>query len=116
MFLLINSSEVVNEELLEHINQFLGSVFSTVVIQINTINNKEFSDMLKMYIDKMNSLFNNKDIANSKKANVCFILFYINLINYEFFKQNNINLLQNLIEFSFNELTKDDIIRNLNNF
>ena len=43
-------------------------------------------------------------------------MFYINLLNYDFFKQNNINLLQNLIEFSFNELTKDDIIKNLNNF
>ena len=116
MFLVINNSEVVNEELLEHINQFLGSVFSTIVIQINAINNKEFCDMLKIYIDKMNNLFNNKDIANSKKSNICFILFYINLINYEFLKQNNINLLQNLIEFSFNELTKDDIIKNLNNF
>ena len=116
MFLVINNSEVVNEELLEHINQFLGSVFSTIVIQINAINNKEFSDMLKTYIDKMNNLFNNKDLVNSKKSNICFILFYINLINYDFFKQNNINLLQNLIEFSFNELTKDDIIKNLNNF
>ena len=64
----------------------------------------------------MNNLFNNKDIPNYKKASFCFILFYISLINYEFLKQNNINLLPSLIEYSFNELNKDDILKNLNNF
>ena len=116
IFLVIRDISPLNEELLEHINIFLGSVFSKVVIQINTINNKEYMDSIKIYIEKMNNLFNNKDIPGYKKASVCFILFYISLINYEFLKQNNINLLPSLIEYSFNELTKDDIIKNLNNF
>ena len=116
IFLVIRDTSSINEELLEHINIFLGSVFSKVVIQINTINNKEYMDSIKAYIEKMNNLFNNKDIPGYKKASVCFILFYISLINYEFLKQNNINLLPSLIEYSFNELTKDDIIKNLNNF
>ena len=116
IFLVIRDISPINEELLEHINIFLGSVFSKVVIQINTINNKEYMDSIKAYIEKMNNLFNNKDIPGYKKASVCFILFYISLINYEFLKQNNINLLPSLIEYSFNELTKDDIIKNLNNF
>ena len=116
IFLVIRDISPLNEELLEHINIFLGSVFSKVVIQINTINNKEYMDSIKAYIEKMNNLFNNKDIPGYKKASVCFILFYISLINYEFLKQNNINLLPSLIEYSFNELTKDDIIKNLNNF
>ena len=114
--LLIKDNNLNNEELSNHINTFLESVFSKVVIQINTINNKEYFDSFKIYIDKMNNIFNNKDIPNHKKASVCFILFYISLINYEFLKQNNINLLPSLIEYSFNELNKDDILKNLNNF
>ena len=116
IFLVIKDNNLCNQELSEHINTFLGSVFSKVAIQINTINNKEYFDSIKIYIEKMNNLFNNKDIPNYKKASVCFILFYISLINYEFLKQNNINLLPSLIEYSFNELNKDDILKNLNNF
>ena len=116
LFLVINNSEIISEEFLEHINQFLGNVFSTVVIQINTIKNKEYSDAFKSYIEKMYNLFNNKDISCSNKSTIGFVLFYINLINFDFLKQNNINLLPNLIEYSFNELTKDDILKNLNSF
>ena len=116
LFLVINNSEIISEEFLEHINQFLGNVFSTVVIQINTIKNKEYSDAFKSYIEKMYNLFNNKDISCFNKSTIGFVLFYINLINFDFLKQNNINLLPNLIEYSFNELTKDDILKNLNNF
>ena len=116
LFLVINNSEIISEEFLEHINQFLGNVFSTVVIQINTIKNKEYSDAFKSYIEKKYNLFNNKDISCSNKSTIGFVLFYINLINFDFLKQNNINLLPNLIEYSFNELTKDDILKNLNNF
>ena len=116
IFLVVNNGDIINDELLEHINQFLGSVFSNIVIQINANINKEYSDLLKIYIEKMNNLFNNKDISNYKKSSICFILFYISLINYEFLKQNNINLLPNLIEYSFNELNKEDILKNLNNF
>ena len=116
LFLIINNSNLINEELFGHINQFLGSVFSTLVIQIDKISNKEYSDTIKLYIEKMNNLFNSKDISNSNKSYIGFILFYISLINYEFLKQNNINLLPNIIEFTFNEVTKDDIIKNLDNF
>ena len=116
LYLIINNNDLINEDLLEHINQFLGSVFSTIVIQIDKIENKEYSDIFKLYIEKMNNLFNNKETSNSIKANAGFILFYINLINYDYLKQNNINLLPGLIEYSFNELTKDNIINNLNIF
>ena len=116
LYLIINNNDLINEDLLKHINQFLGSVFSTIVIQIDKIENKEYSDIFKLYIEKMNNLFNNKETSNSIKANAGFLLFYINLINYDYLKQNNINLLPGLIEYSFNELTKDNIINNLNIF
>ena len=116
LYLIINNNDLINEDLLEHINQFLGSVFSTIVIQIDKIENKEYSDIFKLYLEKMNNLFNNKETSNSIKANAGFLLFYINLINYDYLKQNNINLLPGLIEYSFNELTKDNIINNLNIF
>ena len=64
----------------------------------------------------MNNLFNDKETSYLNKANISFILFYINLINYDYLKQNNINLLPGLIEYAFNELTKDNIINNLNIF
>ena len=117
LFLVNNNTDLISEDLLEHINKFLGSVFSTIVIQIKTFNdNKEYYDVFKIYIEKMNNLFNNKDVSNENKSSIGFILFYINLINYDFLKQNNINLLPGLIEYSFNELTKDDILKNLNIF
>ena len=53
---------------------------------------------------------------NIQKSTICYILFYINLINFDFFKQNNINLLPNLIEYSFLELTKDNLLPNFNEF
>ena len=114
--LMINNTDLISEDLLEHINQFLGSVFSTIVIQIDKMENKEYINIFKIYIEKMNNLFNNKETSNSTKANIGFILFYINLINFDYLKQNNINLLPGLIEYSFNELTKDNIINNLNTF
>ena len=117
LYLINNNTDLINEDLLEHINQFLGSVFSTIVIQIkNFNNNKEYYDVFKIYIEKMNNLFNSKETANENKSSIGFILFYINLINYDFLKQNNINLLPGLIDYSFNELTKDDILKNLNLF
>jgi hypothetical protein len=78
--------------------------------------NKEYINILKTYIEKMNNLFNDKETSCSNRANISFILFYINLINYDYLKKNNINLLPGLIEYSFNELTKDNIINNLNIF
>ena len=72
--------------------------------------------MFKIYIDKLNTLFNNKDTSNVKKSSVCYILFYIYLINFDYFKQNNINLLPNLIEYSFTELTKENLLQHLNEF
>ena len=116
LFLIINNNDLISEDLFEHINQFLGSVFSTIVIQIEKMENKEYSNILKTYIEKMNNLFNDKETSCSNKANIGFILFYINLINYDYLKQNNINLLPGLIEYAFNELTKDNIINNLNIF
>ena len=116
LFLVINNNDLISEDLFEHINQFLGSVFSTIVIQIEKMENKECSNILKTYIEKMNNLFNDKETSYLNKANISFILFYINLINYDYLKQNNINLLPGLIEYAFNELTKDNIINNLNIF
>ena len=116
LFLVINNNDLISEDLFEHINQFLGSVFSTIVIQIEKMENKEYSNILKTYIEKMNNLFNDKETSCSNKANIGFILFYINLINYDYLKQNNINLLPGLIEYAFNELTKDNIINNINIF
>ena len=116
LFLIINNNDLISEDLFEHINQFLGSVFSTIVIQIEKMENKEYINILKIYIEKMNNLFNDKETSCSNKANIGFILFYINLINYDYLKQNNINLLPGLIEYAFNELTKDNIINNLNIF
>ena len=116
LFLVINNNDLISEDLFEHINQFLGSVFSTIVIQIEKMENKEYINILKTYIEKMNNLFNDKETSCSNKANISFILFYINLINYDYLKQNNINLLPGLIEYAFNELTKDNIINNLNIF
>ena len=116
LFLVINNNDLISEDLFEHINQFLGSVFSTIVIQIEKMENKEYSNILKTYIEKMNNLFNDKETSCSNRANISFILFYINLINYDYLKQNNINLLPGLIEYAFNELTKDNIINNLNIF
>ena len=116
LFLVINNNDLISEDLFEHINQFLGSVFSTIVIQIEKMENKEYINILKTYIEKMNNLFNDKETSYLNKANISFILFYINLINYDYLKQNNINLLPGLIEYAFNELTKDNIINNLNIF
>ena len=116
LFLIINNNDLISEDLFEHINQFLGSVFSTIVIQIEKMENKEYINILKTYIEKMNNLFNDKETSCSNKSNIGFILFYINLINYDYLKQNNINLLPGLIEYAFNELTKDNIINNLNIF
>ena len=117
LFLINNNNDLISEDLLEHINTFLGSVFSTIVIQIkNFKDNKEYYDVFKIYIEKMNNLFNSKEITNENKSSIGFILFYINLINYDYLKQININLLPGLIDYSFNELTKDDILKNLNTF
>ena len=116
LYLLLNNSDFINEELLEHIYNFLGSAFSTIVIQLDKMNNKEYNDLFKMFIEKMNDSFNNKETPKINRASIGFILFYINLINYEFLKKNNINLIPGIIEYSFNELTKDDILNNLNNF
>lgn len=114
--LLINKTDFVNDELFLHINKFFGSLFSTVVIQISTINDNEFINMFKTYIDNLNNLFNNKECSNIKRSNVCYLLFYINLINFDYFKQNNINLLPTLIEYSYTELTKNNLLTNLNQF
>jgi len=95
---------------------FFGSLFSTVVIQISTINDNEFINLFKTYIDNLNNLFNNKESSNIKRSNICYLLFYINLINFDYFKQNNINLLPILIEYSYTELTKDNLLTNLNQF
>ena len=116
LFLVINNNDLISEDLFEHINQFLGCVFSTIVLQMEKMENKEYINILKTYIEKMNNLFNDKETSCSNKANIGFILFYINLINYDYLKQNNINLLPGLIEYAFNELTKDNIINNLNIF
>jgi len=114
--LLINKTDFVNDELFLHINKFFGSLFSTVVIQISTINDNEFINLFKTYIDNLNNLFNNKESSNIKRSNICYLLFYINLINFDYFKQNNINLLPILIEYSYTELTKDNLLTNLNQF
>ena len=114
--LLLNKTDFVNEELFLHINKFFGSIFSTNVIQISSIKENEYINLFKNYIDKLNNLFNDKETLNNKKSSICYVLFYINLINYEFFKQNNINLLPNLIEYSFLELTKDNLLPNFNEF
>ena len=114
--LLLNKTDFVNEELFLHINKFFGNIFSTIVIQISSIKDNEYINLFKNYIDKLNNLFNNKDTSNIQKSTICYILFYINLINYDFFKQNNINLLPNLIEYSFLELTKDNLLPNFNEF
>ena len=39
LYLINIYTDLINEDLLEHINQFLGSVFSTIVIQIKNFNN-----------------------------------------------------------------------------
>ena len=114
--LLINKKDLFNNELFLHINKFFGSLFSTVVIQISTINDNEFINLFKTYIDNLNNLFNNKESSNIKRSNICYLLFYINLINFDYFKQNNINLLPILIEYSYTELTKDNLLTNLNQF
>ena len=114
--LLLNITDFVNEELFLHINKFFGSIFSTNIIQISSIKENEYINLFKNYIDKLNNLFNDKETLNNKKSSICYILFYINLINYDFFKQNNINLLPNLIEYSFLELTKDNLLPNFNEF
>ena len=116
LFLLINKTDFISDELFLHINKFLGNVFSNIVIQISTIKDNEYINLMKNYIDKLNNLFNNKETSNFKKSSICYILFYINLINFDYFKQININLLPNLIEYSFNELTKDNLLKNLNEF
>ena len=116
MLLVVHKYEFIGEELFEQINKFLGSAFSTIVIRIDTLNNNEITNLFKSYIEKMNNLFNSKNISIQNKGNIGFIMFYINLINFEFFKNNNINLIPGLIEYSFNELTKDDIIKNLDIF
>ena len=108
--LLLNKTDFVNEELFLHINKFFGNIFSTIVIQISSIKDNEYINLFKNYIDKLNNLFNNKETSNIQKSTICYILFYINLINFDFFKQNNINLLPNLIKYSFLELTKDNFI------
>ena len=116
LFLVINKTDFVNEDLFLHINKFLGSVFSTVVIQMSSIKDNEFINLIKTYIERINNLFNNKDSSNIKKSSICYVLFYINLINFDYFKQNNINLLQILIEYSYTELTKDNSLQHFNEF
>ena len=116
LLLLINKTDFISEELFLHINKFLGSIFSNIVIQISSIKDNNYINLLKNYIDKLNILFNDKQTSNSKKSSICYILFYINLINFDYFKQNNINLLPNLIEYSFVELTKENLLPNLNEF
>jgi hypothetical protein len=116
LFLVINKTDFVNEDLFLHINKLLGSVFSTIVIQISSIKDNQFISLIKTYIERLNNLFNNKDTSNIKKSSICYLLFYINLINFEYFKQNNINLLPNLIEYSYTELTKDNSLQHLNEF
>lgn len=116
LVLLINKTDFVSDELFLHINKFLGNVFSAMVIQISNINDNEYVNLFKTYIDNLNNLFNNKDTSNIKKSSVCYNLFYINLINYDYFKKININLLPGLIDYSFTELTKDNLLTNLNHF
>jgi hypothetical protein len=72
--------------------------------------------LIKTYIERLNNLFNSKDTSNIKKSSICYVLFYINLINFDYFKQNNINLLPNLIEYSYTELTKDNSLQHFNEF
>ena len=116
LFLVINKTDFVNEDLFIHINKLLGSIFSAIVIQISSIKDNQFIALIKTYIERLNNLFNNKDTSNIKKSSICYLLFYINLINFEYFKQNNINLLPGLIDYSFAELTKDNLLTNLNHF
>ena len=116
LFLVINKTDFVSEDLFLHINKLLGSVFSTIVIQVTSIKDNEFINLIKTYIERLNNLFNNKDTSNIKKSSICYVLFYINLINFDYFKQNNINLLPNLIEYSYTELTKDNSLQHFNEF
>jgi hypothetical protein len=114
--LLINSTDFVNEDLFLHVNKFFCCAFSTFIFQISSIKDNDFINLLKNYIDKLNNLFNDKETSSIKKSYICYILIYINLINFDYFNQININLLPNLIEYSFNELTKDNLLINLNLF
>jgi hypothetical protein len=116
LVLLIKKTDFISEELFLHINKFLGTIFSAVVIQMATIKDNEFVNLFKTYIDNLNNLFNNKDTSNIKKSSVSYILFYVNLINFDYFKKININLLPGLIDYSFTELTKDNLLTNLNQF
>ena len=116
LYILINKTEYINDELFLHINKFLGNVFSSIIIQISSIQDNDLITLLKNYIDKINNLFNDKECSSVKKSSICYILFYFNLINFDYFKQNNINLLPNLIDYSFKELTKDNLLPNLNDF
>ena len=116
LYILINKTEYINDELFLHINKFLGNVFSSIIIQISSIKDNDLIILLKNYIDKINNLFNDKECSSAKKSSICHILFYFNLINFDYFKQNNINLLPNLIDYSFKELTKDNLLPNLNDF
>jgi len=116
LFLVINKTDFVSEDLFLHINKLLGSIFSTIVIQMTSIKDNEVINLIKTYIERLNNLFNNKDTSNIKKSSICYVLFYINLINFDYFKQNNINLLPNLIEYSYTELTKDNSLQHFNEF
>ena len=116
LLLLIKKTDFVSEELFLHINKFFGTIFSAVVIQMATIKDNEFVNLFKTYIDNLNNLFNNKDTSNIKKSSVSYILFYVNLINFDYFKKINVNLLPGLIDYSFTELTKDNLLTNLNQF
>ena len=42
LFLLINKTDFISDELFLHINKFLGNVFSTIVIQISAIKDNEY--------------------------------------------------------------------------
>ena len=116
LFIIINKTDYINDEIFLHINKFFGNIFSSIVIQITSIKDNDFVNLLKNYIDKLNNLFNDKECTNIKKSSICYLLFYINLINFDYFKQNNINLLPNLIDYSFTELTKENLTPNLNDF
>ena len=114
--LLINKTDFINEDLFLHINKFFCVVFSTIAIQFSSIKDNDFINLLKNYVDKLNTLFNNKETSKIKKSIICYILFYINVINFDYFNEININLLPNLIEYSFSELTKDQLLTNFNEF
>ena len=113
--LLLSKTDLLNEDLILLINKFIGNVFSTIIITI-TNENDDFNNLFKSYIEKQNNIFDNSQSTLILKSLSCYSLFYINLINNDYFKQNNINFLQKLIDFTYNEISNDASLKNLNEF